>query len=143
VTRCNREEDLLLIRRLEFWSTQWVHIDLQRSQICEALRAAGVDPEFGGPKVGPWDSIELARLKDSLQALENGRDRILKGLGALDAVLVDTVTMEILLPGGPTEGSFLSWQPGENSFCFYRENADAARQVLPDACGEQTGATIH
>jgi len=143
VNRPTPQVDILLIKRLEFWAAEWVQIDLEMERLGAELAARGVEIPADGPLVGPWDSVEVARLKDAMRALELARERILKGLSMLDAILLDPTTLEILLPGGPVEGSFLSWQPGENNVCFWRENAHASRQTLPGVSDGEAGATIH
>lgn len=132
VSSYSTQSDSLLIKRLEIWSTEYIRINAQITDLLYQLADKGVVISNVPPTVGPADTLETIRIKEKLTALHQCQQRIIKGIDALGATLIDTTTMEILIPGGPLDNSYLSWQPGESSICYWRKKADikSVRQLL-------------
>jgi len=103
----------------------------------------GVVSHPKGPIVMPTDPLPLVRLKEESISLRRIREQIRKKIEQEDAIILNSETMEILIPGGPTKESFLSWQPGEPAFLYFKKSADitSERQPLPNL--QQKKAAIH
>jgi hypothetical protein len=123
----------LLVKKLEMWTSELARIDREQEQHCCSLADLGLLVRTSPPQVGPRDSRAVVRLKEQLIALHRRRAALLDELSQIGGVVLDKVTLEVILPGGPEDGSFLSWQPGEPHIAWWRAAAavDSPRLPLP------------
>jgi hypothetical protein len=86
----------------------------------------------------------VVRLKEQFIALHRRRGTLIDELAAVGASILDSKTLEVILPGGPQDGSFLSWQPGEPRIAWWRAEAtvDSLRRLLPGQ-PEDSGPALH
>lgn len=127
------KRDAILVKRLELWVSEYVRLSAHVKTLTRALAQKGVIVSSLPPRVARMDSFEVGKVKEEISELCRKKENILKGLDNFGAQVVDKHTMEILLPGGPHEGSYLSWQPGEPSISYWRMSKDircAERQLL-------------
>lgn len=130
------KNDTILVKRLELWASEYLRLTAQVKGLARTLAEMGIIVGTLPPKVSRTDSFEVGKLKERMTQLCRHRENILKGLDNFGAQVIDKITMEILLPGGPLEGSYLSWQPGEPSISYWRMSADprcAERRQLSSA----------
>lgn len=118
------KSDTILVKRLELWASEYVRLNVQVKSLTRSLAQKGIVISSLPPKATRMDSFEVGQAKEKITNLCRQKENILKGLHNFGARVVDKTTMEILLPGGPHEGSFLSWQPGEPSISYWRMSAD-------------------
>jgi len=83
------------------------------------------------PRVNERDGLEVVRLKDRARTLCKERDALHEAMGSLGARLLDSEQVELIIEGGPVEGSFLSWQPGEPEIAWWRRSDDPGSERLP------------
>jgi hypothetical protein len=104
-----------------------------------------VIPRAARPAVGPRDSLRIARLKERLARLDQRRTAARAALDELGARILDEQTLELLLPGGPAPGSFLSWQPGEPTIAWWRATprSEDPRQPIAEPGAEVVHPTVH
>jgi hypothetical protein len=139
------KSDTILVKRLELWASEYLRISAQIKTLTRTLVERGVILDSLPPRVVRTDSFEVCQLKEHVILLCRRRENILKGLDNFGAMVIDKTTMEILLPGGPLEGSWLSWQPGEPSISWWRMSADprtAERRQLSGA-GHLARPVVH
>lgn len=139
------KSDAILVKRLELWASEYLRISAQIKTLARTLVEQGVVVDALPPRVARTDSFEVCKLKEHVILLCRHRENILKGLDNFGAMVIDKTTMEILLPGGPLEGSWLSWQPGEPSITWWRMSADprtAERRQLSGA-GQMARPVVH
>ena len=130
------KSDTILVKRLELWASEYVRIGAQIKSLVRNLAQQGIRVDAVPPSVSRTDSFEVGKLKENISLLCRRRENILKGLDNFGAQVIDKTTMEILLPGGPLEGSWLSWQPGEPTISWWRMSTDprtAERRQLSSA----------
>ncbi|MBN2715980.1 MAG: hypothetical protein JXX14_08990 [Deltaproteobacteria bacterium] len=130
------KNDTILVKRLELWASEYVRIGAQIKSITRTLAQQGIIVDALPPRVSRTDSFEVGKMKERIALLCRHRENILKGLDNFGAQVIDKTTMEILLPGGPLEGSWLSWQPGEPCISWWRMSTDprtAERRMLSSA----------
>lgn len=114
------------------WVERLVRIDMEmRTRQCE-LAELGVIGD-GRPRILSTDTPKVVRAKESLAALIAQQKKIMVEMSRVGARLVDEQLWEVLIPGGPEEGSFLSWTLGEGAIGYYREtdNLSSRRRRLP------------
>ncbi|MBN2340149.1 MAG: hypothetical protein JXX29_07560 [Deltaproteobacteria bacterium] len=139
------KSDTILVKRLELWASEYVRVRARIGSLTRSLANQGVIVSTLPPTVTRMDSFEVSKIKEQIIELFRHKENILKGLHNFGAKVVDKNTMEILLPGGPHEGSFLSWQPGEPAISYWRMSADTRhteRQQLGGA-GHALQPVIH
>ena len=130
------KSDTILVKRLELWASEYLRLSEQIKSLARKLAQKGVVLGTLPPKVNRLDSFEICQMKEKITLCCRRRENILKGLDNFGALVIDKTTMEILLPGGPLEGSWLSWQPGEPSISWWRMSTDprtAERRQLSSA----------
>lgn len=133
------KSDTILVKRLELWASEYVRLSVQVKSLTRSLAQRGVILSSLPPKVTRMDSFEVGKAKEKITELCRRKENILKGLHNFGAQVVDKTTMEILLPGGPHEGSFLSWQPGEPSISYWRMSADTRYTERQQLGGAESG----
>lgn len=69
-----------------------------------------------------YDTPPVFNLKQKLSALKSREEQILLKISEAGAKIIDFRTLEIILPGGPVEDSYLSWIPGEIVIGYYRHS---------------------
>lgn len=119
------------------WTSELARVGRELEGLACNLADHGVLPPKLPPSVNRRDSMAVVRTKETMIALHKRRERLLDELGAVGGSILDPKTLEVLLPGGPVEGSLLSWQPGEPRIAWWRTEPSAAspRRPLPgDAC---------
>ncbi len=118
--------------RLRAWVERLVRIEIEM-RVCRCeLADLGVIGN-GRPLIRSTDTPGVVRAKECLAALIAKQKKIMTEMSRVGARLVDDKLWEVLIPGGPEEGSFLSWTLGEGAIGYYREtdNLSSMRQRLP------------
>jgi hypothetical protein len=137
-------DTLLLVKKLEMWTSELALMDREQEHLACSLADMGVLVRSAPPRIGPRDGRSVVRLKEQLTALHRRREALIDELAAVGASILDAATLEVILPGGPEEGSFLSWQPGEPHIAWWRSEAavDSRRLPLPEAAA-RPGPALH
>jgi hypothetical protein len=117
------------------WTSELARIAREHERLACTLADRGVLPRSTPPTVHPRDSRAVTRAKEQMIALHRRRQSLLASLSEIGATLLDRQSLEVLLPGGPKPGSFLSWQPGEPRIAWWRTepSTSAPRRPLPSA----------
>jgi hypothetical protein len=126
------------------WTSKLARIARDQTRLACTLADLGVLPRSMPPEVGPRDGRSVIDIKEQMIALHRRREAILASLGSIGAVMIDHETLEIVLPGGPEEGTYLSWQPGEPRISWWRNepSTSSTRRPLPGAEVEN-GPILH
>ncbi len=119
------------VRHLEYLAAELVRISLEMSNCACDLAELGVIPRSMPPAVSPGDGMKVVRLKEMVTVLHRRRKAVERKLDSLDVTILDRNSWEMLFPGGPGEGAWLSWQPGEPEVLFWREQADLRSRRKP------------
>ena len=132
-------------RRLEYLFERLRLLDLQQEKLLCSLADEGIiiNCRLSSLRVETSDPEPITRLKEQLIRSDRERSTIRAELNARDGRLLTGDSYEALFPGGP-EGSFLSWQPGEQQALFYRSHPieGSERHLLPDAA-DSLKAILH
>jgi hypothetical protein len=122
----HRDENIkILLRRLEMLTSRCVILKLQTKETAAALADAGCIINSFPPDKNSNDSAEITEMKNKISYLYMEEQNYLHQIAKLGAIVLDEETMEILLPGGPGEGSFLSWVPAEPGISHWRKTASS------------------
>jgi len=117
----------LLIKKLEVISVQYLQLAGAIKTAAIQLADLGVVPHKFPPVVMPVDSMKVAKLKEQIIISAAKQKKISDNLTKLGVQLLNPSTFEIIMSGetpkDKTPPVFLSWQPGEKDFCFYRKHA--------------------
>lgn len=118
--------------RLRAWVERLVRIRIDMQMCRCALAELGV-VNSSSPRIRSTDAPGVVRAKETLLALMVQKKRITKEMARVGAQLLDEQQWEVLVPGGPVEGGFLSWTLGERAIGYYREtnSLSAMRRRLP------------
>jgi len=134
VPQRSQEQLSRLVQDLVLWTQEIFRIQSQLLKLDCKMADCGVVSHPKGPVVTPTDPLPLVRLKEKSISLRRTREKIHRKIEREGAIILNNKTMEILVPGGPTGESFLSWQPGEPTFLYFKKSADitSKRQPLPN-----------
>lgn len=121
-----------LANRLRAWVDRLVRIRLDL-QACRCTLAELGVVNTDSPRIRSTDTPGVVRTKENLLALMVQKNRISKEMARVGAQLLDEQQWEVLVPGGPVEGAFLSWTLGERGIGYYREtnSLSSKRRRLP------------
>ena len=86
--------------------------------------------QSGTPVIQSTDTPGVVRAKEALLALITQKKRIYQEMYRAGAQLLDDRHWEVILPGGPKEGAFLSWSLGERTIGYYRETNSLSSKRL-------------
>jgi hypothetical protein len=137
-------DDGPLVKRLAFSAEQLLHITLMERRFYAALADSGCIGR-ARPKVYAGDSGVVVRIKEAILQSSRKRDRITSEMATVGAVLYDSETMEILLPGAPETDGWRSWMPGEATIAWWRaaKDRDSERRPLPGLHTRDIGPNHH
>lgn len=126
------------------WTSELARIARELELLSCSLADMGVLSRTMPPRVSPRDSRAVTRAKEQMIALHRRREAVLASLGEVGATILDRQTMEIAVPGGPEPDSYLSWQPGEPRFGWWRAapSLTSPRRRLPLG-HDEPGPVLH
>ncbi|MDJ0762881.1 MAG: hypothetical protein QNJ97_07830 [Myxococcota bacterium] len=144
MTQTNKPAPEMLCR-LELWAERLIRIAKEEASCRCDLADLGVIAKDAVPDIHPHDPPLVIRLKERLLLLSRQRRTTHNDMAAVGAQMLDEQTMEIILPGGPYPGSYLSWQPGETDIAWWRSDKDlnAQRRILPGLAPEDAMPVRH
>jgi hypothetical protein len=140
----SQEDEDGLIERFKLWTEGLVRVRLQKSACCSRLAELGIITSVP-PVVDPGDRPRVMRIKEELLTAVRESERIRGAMAKMGAEILDEESLEVLFPGGPEPGSFLSWIPGEPRVGWWRAGRDGAssRERLPGVSRTACEPTAH
>ena len=132
------------VERLQLWVERLIRIGIEARDVRCSLADAGVICG-ATPEIHSSDPPRVVRMKETLRGVMRQKRKVLTEMARIGARVADERTWEVLMPGGPTEGMFLSWILGERSVGYYRENDSllSKRCRLPGVAPETVDPIRH
>jgi hypothetical protein len=142
--RERNETDILLVKRLSLWTERLIRIGLAKRVLWAKLADAG---QIGASESCSFsfDPPGVIRIKEEMMKLNRDAEAVRMEMAAVGASVIDPLTFEVLIVGGPKKGSYLSWMPGETRVGWWRKQKDihSDRRLLPGLDRKDVGANSH
>lgn len=139
-----RPMDDLVLERLKLWTEQLMRIRVREDSYRCELADMGIVQQ-NPVIIHPEDRPQVIRVKEKLLTQIALKEQIARDMVKAGAVLVDEVHWEVLLPGGPDVGGYLSWMPGEPVLAWRREKREppSPRLRLRETNAAESEPTSH
>jgi hypothetical protein len=133
---------MILLKQLELWTGNLARIFMLEQRCHCALADLGVILQ-GDSRPTSKDGPGTIRLKEEILKLRKNRQATLTQMKQVGAEILDELTLEVLISGGPEPGSYLSWMPGEPCIAWWRRQAQcSSRRIQLTGLSPETSLPI-